>query len=60
MKFRPGAWRERFCLETVVTVKSAAARAPVPNQEIKRAGNAVALRAGRDDKGLYTVWTQGG
>ena len=32
MKFRPGAWRERFCLGTVVTVESAAVRAPVPNR----------------------------
>jgi hypothetical protein len=37
MKFRPGAWRERFCLGTVVTVVSAAVCAPVPNRALKGA-----------------------
>ena len=51
MKFRPGAWRERFCLETVVTVESTAVRAPVPNQAMKGAGHASATGAKQDRGG---------
>lgn len=60
MKFRPGAWRERFCLGTVVTVVSAAVCAPVPNRALKgaecRCTNAPELSAMLK----FDIWMQGG